>query len=738
MAEQKRALKSVKNNYVESDFNIAIDYYKERNKYDKVISLYDELIVGSPHVFEYRMEKAQYQFEQKEFAASNETLKEILLISPYDVDVFEQMADNFEKLAKKEEAIKYYKLAMKNNIFSASKSTVDKLEKVEGIKQYKNLFVTPSFNDILKDNGWKEKAVGKDALVLMFTRDIAVTEHNMVNVYQKLMIKILTDAGVNRYTQYNFGFLGNLSYIKLIKKDGSELIPDQRGANVVFKDLAPGDLIQIEANTFYSLSSLYDREFNFNHYMTLDDDIYFSKLEFALPKEKELIYTLHKVKNTLETEVKGNYRHYKWIHNNIQGFEYEEATPDRADPFANIAVSTMKDWTKVVNWYLDLTYRKTESTYEIDAILDTIITKGMSKEDKIKAVYNYITKDVKYSFTSFLNTRFVPKDPANTCSAKIGDCKDVAAVMVTMLRRLNIDAWFTLVKTNQMNYFNLVPSLTFDHAIVGYELNGKINYLDLTTDYYPFEVLTQSDNNAWSLLIKEGEKEIKRLPDDLLSVEKNLITMNIQVDVKSDRSAKIKVKATFPGISGGDIREEISRTSNVKQKDYLKELFGVGVFQNLTVDSFHFENMKEFSQPLVGYFEMTTTKYADEVSNLFIIRMPYMIGIPMSNAINTNVRHNRLKLESVLNIQPVKQNISMTFPAGYNLTELPDKISSTNKYGKYEVQFKRTNNGIEIEKMQKFNQNIIEIDEFQSFKNHYLELLDLDNKKIAIQRKAKN
>ena len=447
-------------------------------------------------------------------------------------------------------------------------------------------------------------------------------------------------------------------------------------------------------------------------------------------------YKTHKMdKEPLKFTDSFNYDHYVWQNTNLEKIQEEAAFPDYYDLYRSVSISTLKNWEPVNSWYDQITYQKTDLTYEVKAILDTLIDAGMTDEQKVQTIYNYITTKIRYSYVPFLNTRFVPKWAGNTISAGIGDCKDVATLMITMLKAQGIEAYYTLVKTNHFNRLETVPSMSFDHVIVCYISDGKRYYCDLTTNFYPLNVLPEMDNNAIGLLIKPGENEIFYLPNDLTDANKTNSKYIINAELMTDRDIKLEVNAEYTGTAAGNLREQIFRTSQNKYSDFVSNYFGQDVFETSIYETVDFVNLNDFTKPLKVNYELTGKGFADKVSGLYILRMPYLESIKKNPAIIEINRTNRVDLEKVLNVYPSEQIINLKIPAGYKLAELPQNINHSSGFSQYNVTFKQTSGGLQIIKKQKFAKTIIEIDEFESFKKDYLELLDLDKFKIALVKK---
>ncbi len=735
--ETKETIKKIKTRFISYDYTTAINYYKAKGNFKKAISLYDELIKYIPYSTVYRKDKANYLYSEEKYDEALNELSIVLKISPYDDRALELMGDIYYDIDKKKgddqhRALQcYYKIKRMNN---SSYGIDSKIEKIEGKKSLKKIFSTKSFEDILADGGWNGKYDSEESLILLYTRDMVYDTASDVEVYQQMAVQIFTEAGAKSWTEYDFSFLGNLNTVKVIKQTGAEITPDKRGGYVVFKNLEPGDVILIDGVYKWHQQTEFDNELALIHYVSFNAPIYYKKFEVAVPAGMYLGYMHHKLADDLVKSTKDGYDYYKWEYNNIPKVEKEEAVLDNYDRYSNIMISTMRDWSKVVDWYDKTTYRKLEMTYEVKEALDSIINPLMNDDGKVEAIYNYLTRKIKYSYVHFLQSGYVPKTPGLTLSSGIGDCKDVATLMIVMLREVGIEADYALVKTNSYNHLNILPSMYFDHVVVYYKTKSKAGYLDMTTDFYPYYVLTENDIGAWSLLIKPEEKNIFQLPEDDLDKKKNEVDYNINVSVNVDNTADVLVSAVYKGIEGGRLREMFSAITESEQKNYIINMLGKGIFSSLQLSEYKFENIKEITQPLIASYKLKAEDFTENVANMIVTRIPYMTAITTNPAISSEVRINRLDLNDVVRVEPTIQNVKINFPKGYKLVQLPADIKVNNKYGSYSVKFKKTDTGIMVQKEQSFTKRIIDETEFDEFKKFYLQLLKLDKTKIALQK----
>lgn len=740
--EEAQAAKNIKKYFYRSDYTTLINKYKGENKPDKVLQLYNELIKIEPWNYNTRMDKAKYLFNVDKNAEAIKELEELTNIKPNTAKIYELKGDIYNDMKDEKTALEYYKKAKilsagnssDYSLFGTSESSAldEKIEKLIGQKQLRNKFNTKSFDEMFSDNSWKEIYKDEESVIVGYTSDIIMENDGNISLFTRMLIHILTDAGAASWTEYNFNMLGNLSLVKVIKKNGAEITPDKRGSFVVFKNLEKGDYIKIEGKTKWNSTTEMGNNMNLFNVLSFHAPVYYCKLEIAVPEGQTFYYSVHKIHDNLQKRTADGFDFYKWEYNQVEKVVEEDAIIDVYDLYPIIQTSTLNGWYDVVEWYMAKTYRKLEPNYELLELRDSIIKPGMSQQEKVIAIYNYITKDINYSFTTLLQSNYIPKNTDLTISSRIGDCKDVATLMISLLQLEGIESYYTLVKTNQYFHAKILPAQKFDHVIAAYVIDGKMNFVDLTTNQYPYYVLNENDVAAWALLIRPGEKEIFQLPADNLNPQKNLVEHRITATLNKNKSLDIEVSSSFSGLEGGYLREKYFNKSKNTFQNELLNIMGNGVFENISLKEYTFDNMHDFTNPLKGNFKFKALNFADNIMDIHFMRIPYMIGITPSPVISGNVRYNSIKLSAITQTEPCKQTVIINFASGTSIAKIPKDIYIDNKYGIYSVKFKKTGNSLYIEKYQQFKDVFIPVEEFEAFKEFYLDLIDKDRMKIAI------
>ena len=742
--EEKRAAKNIKKYYSVYDYETLIGKYKGENKSDKVLSLYDEILKIEPNDNDIRKQKAEYLFNIDRNEEAIKILNEVLINCPYDEEIYELLGDIYFENKDNENALKNFELAKKYSsgggqyawYFDSGGSLNEKIDKIAGQKQLKNRFATRSFEEMIADETWKEKYANDESVILGYTTDIFYEKDGNLNLYTKMLIKILTEAGANSWTEYNFGFMGDLTTVKVIKKNGAEVVPDRSGSYVVFKNLEPGDMIKLEGNASTNDENELGNMFGAFSVLSLHAPMQYVKVEMAVPENSHLSYLGQKIdytnfkKNTMD-----GMDYYRWEFNSIDKVVNEEAMIDIYDLYPILQLNSFKDWTPIIEWYMAKTYRKLEPNYETKNVIDSLIKPEMTKQEKVETIYNYITKDINYSFTQLLQSNYIPKNSDLTISSKIGDCKDVSTLMITLLRSVGVDAYYVLVKTNNYFHMKTLPNLYFDHVITAYEIDGKMYFTDPTSDLYPYYVTNENDVDAWGLLIKEGEKEIFQLPNDEIDPVKNLVTYTIDANLNTDRSLTMNINGEFKGMAGGLLREMYQKTAKDNFETELLKFMGKGVFENVDMEKYTLNNPDDMTPPLTGTFEMSAFSYSDNIDEIQFMRIPYVNAVRPSPIISAKKRYNSLLLSEIVDTEPTMQKVTIKLPAGYSLRKVPKDISVENEFVIYKVSFKQDKNGLYVEKYQQFKKTIIPVEDFEKFKQEYMKLLEYDRMKITFNVK---
>ena len=152
----------------------------------------------------------------------------------------------------------------------------------------------------------------------------------------------------------------------------------------------------------------------------------------------------------------------------LEGVEPREPNlPPDAARFPEIWFSTGVSWQAIAAAYGKIVDDHAAPA-PVQPIVEKLIAGKKTTTEKEEAILDYLDREVRYTGIEFGEAALVPHDPAETLSHKYGDCKDKAALLVTMLRAAGIPSYVALLNAgSRMDVPADLPGLgAFDHAIV--------------------------------------------------------------------------------------------------------------------------------------------------------------------------------------------------------------------------------------------------------------------------------
>ncbi|MBI4955838.1 MAG: DUF3857 domain-containing protein [Myxococcales bacterium] len=191
----------------------------------------------------------------------------------------------------------------------------------------------------------------------------------------------------------------------------------------------------------------------------------------------------------------------------------EPRMPPGSELLAQVHVSTFANWAEVGRWYASFARDKLAADEEVRRQAHDLVAGLADVRAKVAAVYRFVANRLRYVALEFGVEGIRPRPAALTLARGWGDCKDKAALIVSMLGELGIDAEMVLVRTALRGGLDTsVASLAaFDHAIA--YVPALDLYLDGTAELTGTDELPMFDRGAWALRITPEGGKLLRLPE---------------------------------------------------------------------------------------------------------------------------------------------------------------------------------------------------------------------------------
>ncbi|HYL86511.1 MAG TPA: DUF3857 domain-containing protein [Candidatus Angelobacter sp.] len=327
---------------------------------------------------------------------------------------------------------------------------------------------------------------------------------------------------------------------------------DQRQKHVVVPSLSPGDILE------YETLATFEHPLTPGHFWQawnfISDDICLDEqVELNVPLKTNL-KTVVDFGPQSETKVESERRIYIWKSSNLQHAQPEP--PEISNEFdvvrllrgqrsalgRRLFLTSFDNWGEISSWYAGLEKDRRAPTTEVKAKADEVVRDAHSDLEKVRAIYEYVAKNIRYVSLSFGQGRYQPHFAAEVLAHEYGDCKDKATLLESMLDAEGIKAWPVLLQTNWDVQPDMPNPLEFDHVISYLRVDEKDIWLDSTLGVAPFEYLLPQVRGKHALLVKPGPAAgLVQIPEALQTPT----LYRLAVDGSLDEARKVEAQMTF-------------------------------------------------------------------------------------------------------------------------------------------------------------------------------------------------
>ena len=512
-------------------------------------------------------------------------------------------------------------------------------------------------------------------------------------------VKVQSDAGVQQYGLLVFGYVsGNeelqIDYVRVRKPDGSRvetpaesvqdmpsevtrvapMYSDYREKHVAVRGLSAGDTLEYQIQTRVKVPFIpgqfwYADDF-FHDSIVLDQE-----LEVSFPKGREVKVKSTEVQPTIREE--GNRRIYLWKTANLERKEKEEVSnPLRGAPPPAVQLTTFRSWEEIGRWWESLELPQAAPTPEIVAKAAELTRDAKTDDEKVRAIYNYVSTHFRYISISFGMGRYQPHAAAEVLDNSYGDCKDKVTLLASLLQAAGIKSYPALINSARQIDPDVPSPAQFDHVISVVPQGQEQVWLDTTPEVAPFGMLLANLRDKPALVIPPGRPAtLEQTPAEPPFPN----TTEFQVAGKLDDSGtlQVKINRTFRGDTEVLLRAAFRTVPQAQWKDLAQRISYASNFagdvSNVTASS-----PVDTTDAFRLSYDYTRKDYPDWTHRR--IRPPCPpYGLP---TLKDEGEEKRETIELGGPLEFVYEG-KVTLPAGYT-PRLPDQVELKNDFGEYD------------------------------------------------------
>jgi Flp pilus assembly protein TadD/transglutaminase-like putative cysteine protease len=528
-------------------------------------------------------------------------------------------------------------------------------------------------------------------------------------------IRLQSDAGVQQLGELVFSYNSaneqmDVRFIRVHKADRTIVIAgpdavkemtatvardapvytDYKEKHITVPSLRPGDTLEYEIVTRL-VTPLAPGEFWFEHSFLDNAIVLDERLEINVPQGRPVNLKCPDF-TPQKTEENGRtiYRWKRAILTRPSDDEQAKKKQEKAGTKSpDVQLTTFASWQDVARWYAKLEQDRARPTPEIRAKTAELIQGRTSQLDKIQAVYEYVSKNIRYVSLSFGLGRYQPHSAGEVLANQYGDCKDKHTLLAAMLDAAGIPANAVLIPYLRKLDESLPSPSQFDHVITAVPEGEGFTWMDSTAEVAPFRFLASPLRKKSALLVPpDGAGKIVDTPAD----PPFLSTQRVEIEGQVSDLGKLTAKLHYSlrGDSEFILRSAFRRTPPTQWKELGQTV--------LTMDGLHGEvtsakpsDPSDTRDSFQLDLEFSETSFLDWSSKKAKAPLPLLlIGLPGVSEDNTDP----IELGSPLD---VTMHLKLVLPA--NITaRAPVAVAVARDYADFKSSYEFANHTLTAER----------------------------------------
>lgn len=730
--------KYLKKNYNPGAITLKANYFFGINNVNAGIDQYKLLVAKNPNAVGYFYELGNIYLQLRDYNTALSYFNKALEIAPYIGVYIGVTGDCYKELGFKDRAIKTYEKALLYNPTDYVRRR--KLKELKNEPEIWSYFSeTPNYDSIFTHAPDASKFPEDNSIILLNKVQNVIYGDGGAEKKEFLMVKVFNTAGIDTWKEYQIDVNGsqglNVEKAEVLKKDGSRLKAEENNGYIVFTKLEEGDVILLVYHVKDYSSGILAKQFWDKHYFCHWYPIQNTSYQLLVPKDKKFNYTFSENRFAPQIDIKDGYELYTWEKSNIPAIKYEANMPSLSDVGHVLSISSIPDWNYIAAWYTDLAKNKSKINPEITETTKELFEgrENLSEEEKVRVIYDYIVKNIRYSSVSFRQSGLIPQKASDVINTKMGDCKDVSTLFVSMCKEIGVKAELVLIDTRDNGANNMaLPSIDFNHCIAKVNTSDKQFYVELTSDLNGFSSFGSQLKNAFSLDITPN---ISELAPKHLNPKSRLTNGSYRdTDIKFNGTTMIIEKQNVKtGALAASIRASYrDKGKQEQEKDMLEAISDQ--YPNIKLTKLDFgTNLNNTSDSVNYQYNYEVRNAFSKVGKMELLKLPWADAQTPLEFLSMEERNYPIEFWKYDDSDVKSETIALEIPKGKKLVEVPADVHLSSTLATYDLTFKLKGNILYIEKALKYKKNFIPVNEYKETKTFFEKMIDADSQQIGFQ-----
>jgi transglutaminase-like putative cysteine protease len=331
---------------------------------------------------------------------------------------------------------------------------------------------------------------------------------------------------------------------------------------------------------------------------------------------------------------------------------------------------------------------------DLDATVAKITKNDVTPRQKAAHIYDWVQANLHYvAFEDSLGG-FYPRQAGTINGRKFGDCKDMTSILVAMLRKAGVKAYFTWIGTVHMPYsIEETPVPLFNHMICAINVDNDWIFMDGTHPTIPFGKYPDGDQGKDALIaIDEDNFKVMKVP--VSEPAANTTNDSTVVRVISGKSISGTVNAHYSGSTAYTLGVVKQLTKNEQRARVMRMITGRGSDKYL-IDKYELEIEPSGNRDARIHADYNIHDYIQKVKGQYAINMNMKRDFA-EDWINTK---NRTVAYYFKNKEKIKETVILEIPKGSGVAHLPAPAhGNLNNILSYSIRYRAAGGKVILEK----------------------------------------
>ncbi|HEX5874293.1 MAG TPA: DUF3857 domain-containing protein [Pyrinomonadaceae bacterium] len=388
----------------------------------------------------------------------------------------------------------------------------------------------------------------------------------------RVRVKVQSAEGVERFGQLVFSYNSaneklDMDFVRVLKADGTvvnatpsdiqdltadvtreaPVYTDARQKHVTVRGLRAGDVLEYQM-VWKTHTALAPNHFWVEHnFITEGSIVLDNQLTIDLPVASKVKVKTQPGFDPPTIKEENDRRIYAWKHAKLKPDEEkkkdEEAESEEPEePSPHVQLTTFQSWDEVGQWYADLQRDRIVPDEKIKAKAEAVISGRTTDKEKVRALYDYVSKNFRYVSLSLGQGRYQSHAAASVLNNQYGDCKDKHTLLAAMLAATGLRAFPVLIGASRALDVDMPSPAQFNHVISAIPLGNETLWADTTAEITPLGLLEPALRDKKVLLIPgTGPARVETTPADPPYRYSELITVEGAIDDLGKLTARARM-----------------------------------------------------------------------------------------------------------------------------------------------------------------------------------------------------